>query len=101
MKEKHQHDLPKKLRQGKSGKQGFQAPTLGGHGGSVKTDLQDIHWTPAKLGIVGTILLAPFTFAIIVSFQAGNSLVGAVLIVIGLLVGLLYLALRFIENNEF
>lgn len=101
MKEKHQHNLPKKLRQGRTGKQGFHAPTLGGHGGRVQTDLKEIHWTPAKLGIVGTVLLAPYTFAIIVSFQAGNSLIGAVLILIGLLVGFLYLALRFIENNEF
>ena len=101
MKEKHQHNLPKKIVKGRSGKQEFKAPTLGGHGGRVQTDLKEIHWTPAKLGIVGTALLAPFTFAIVVSFQSGNGLIGVVLLLIGLLVGLLYLALRYIENNEF
>lgn len=98
---KKKHNLPNRLVKGKSGQAGFEAPTLGGHGGRVETNLKDIHWTPAKLGIVSTVLLAPFTFAIVVSFQAGNSLIGIVLIGLGLFVGLIYLALRFIENNDF
>lgn len=98
---KEKHNLPKKIKKGKSGQAGFEAPGLGGRGGKIETNWKDIHWTPAKLGIVSTVLLAPFTFAIVVSFQAGNSLIGIVLIFIAMLVGLMYLALRYIENNEF
>ena len=98
---KEKHNLPDRLVKGKSGQAGFEAPTFGGQGGRIQTNLKNIHWTPAKLGIVSTALLAPFTFVIVVSFQAGNSLVGIILIFVAILVGLMYLALRYIENNEF
>ena len=99
---KKDYNLPARLVKGKSGQQEVKVPAAApGGGGRVDTNWKDIHWTPAKLGIVSTVLLAPLTFAIVVSFQAGNSLIGIVLIGLGLFVGLMYLALRFIENNEF
>ena len=96
------HHVPKKLVQGKTGKSiGAEPPRLAGRGGNINTSLRDIHWTPAKLSIVSTALLAPFTFVIIVAFNAGNTLVGTILIGLAVFVGLMYLALRYIENNEF
>ena len=94
------NNLPKRLVTGKSGRQETKVPTIGGRG-RIDMNLKDIHWTPAKLSIVSTVLLAPLTLAIVLSFQVGNSLVGIILIGLGLFVGLIYLALRFIENNDF
>jgi hypothetical protein len=97
---KDKHNLPKRLVRGKTGQQEAKAPIIGG-GGRIDTSLKDINWTPAKLGIVSTVLLAPFTFAIVVAFHSGNALVGLILVGLGVFVGLLYLALRYIDNNEF
>lgn len=99
---KEKHNLPKRLVQGKSGQQGINVPSAAsGGGGGIQTNWKDIHWTPAKLGVVATVLLAPLTFAIVISFHVGNSLIAIILIGLGLFVGLMYLALRFVENNEF
>ncbi len=93
------NNLPKKLVAGKSERQETKVPTVGGRG-RIDVKLKDIHWTPTKLSIASTVLLAPLTLAIVLSFQAGNSLVAIILIGLGLFVGLMYLALRFIENND-
>lgn len=97
---KDKHNLPKRLVQGKTNQQEVKAPIIGGDG-RIDTSFPDIHWTRTKLGIVSTVLLTPFTFAIIVSFQSGKALVGIILIGLGVFVGLMFLALRYIDNNEF
>ena len=96
---KDKHNLPKRLVRGKTGQQEAKAPIIGGQG-RIDASFQNIHWTRAKVGIVSTVLLAPFTFAIVVSFQSGNALIGLILVGLGVFVGLIYLALRYIDNNE-
>ena len=97
---KEKNNLPNRLVKGKTGQKEAKVPTIGGRG-RINTNFQDIHWTPAKLGIVSTVLLAPLTFAIIVTFQSGSTLFGLILIGLGIFVGLMYLALRYIDNNDF
>ena len=97
---KEKNNLPNRLVRGKANQQETKVPTIGGRG-RIDTSLKDINWTPAKLSIVSTVLLAPFTFAIVVSFQSGNALIGVLLIGVGVLVGSLYLILRYIDNNDF
>ena len=95
-------NLPDRLVRGKSKQpQQIKVPKSGGTGGSINTSLSDINWTPAKLRIVMTVLLAPIVTAIIVSFNAGNLLISLVLIGLIVFVGVLYLALRYIDQNEF
>ena len=103
MKKGQGHNLPNRLVKGKLNKsQPAEAPTINaGGGGSINTGLKDINWTTAKLRIVATILLAPVVSAIIISFNAGNSLVGLILIGLLIFVGLMYLTLRYIDRNEF
>ena len=97
------HNLPNRLVTGKRNRpEPAEPPTIrGGGGGKIDTNIKDINWTPAKLRIVATILLAPMVTAIIVSFNVGNILIGLVLIGLLIFVGLIYLALRYIEQNEF
>lgn len=97
---KEKQNLPDRLVRGKARQQEAKVPIVGGRG-RIDTNFKDIRWTPAKLGIVSTVLLAPFTFAIVVSFQVGNTLVGLILLGLGIFVGLMYLALRYIDNNDF
>ena len=94
-------NLPKKLVNGKSKQFEAKAPNIGGSGGRIDTSLSDINWTPAKIRIVMTVLIAPIITAIIVSFNAGNILISLVLTGLIIFVGLLYLALRYIDRNEF
>lgn len=96
-----EHNLPKKLVSGKSNQFEAKVPKSGGTGGRIDTSLNDINWTPAKIRIVLTVLLAPVITAIIVSFNAGNILISLVLIGLIIFVGVLYLALRYIDQNEF
>ncbi len=95
------HKLPKKLVQGKVAKsQKVEVPIIGG-AGKIETNWKDIHWTPVKLSIVLAVLVIPFLAAIAIAFRTGNSLVGVLLIGLIVFVGLMYLALRYIEENEF
>ena len=95
------HNLPKRLHIGKTnGSQEAKVPMIGGTG-QIGTNWKDIHWTPAKISLVSSIILAPITFAIVVSFKVGNILVGLILIGALVFMGLMYLALRYIEGNEF
>jgi hypothetical protein len=97
------HNLPDRLVKGKSNQpRPAEPPAVSGQGGGkISTNVKDINWTPAKLRIVATILLAPMVTAIIVSFNVGNILIGLVLIGLLMFVGFIYLALRYIEQNEF
>ena len=96
-----EHNLPDRIVKGKSNPSEVQAPKTSGAGGRINTSLSEINWTPAKVRIVLTVLLAPVVTAIIVSFNAGNILIGFVLIGLIIFVGAIYLALRYIEKNEF
>ncbi len=96
-----ENNLPDRLVKGKSNQSEIQAPKISGAGGSINTSLSEINWTPAKIRIVLTVLLAPVITAIIVSFNSGNILIGFVLIGLIVFVGTIYLALRYIEQNEF
>ena len=94
-------NLPKKLVSGKSNQSEAKAPKHGGTGGRIDTSLNDINWTPAKIRIVLTVLLAPIVTAIIVSFNAGNLPIALVLIGLIIFVGVLYWTVRYIDRNEF
>ncbi len=95
------HNLPKRLVTGGLKKsQEAQVPAIGGKG-SIATNWREIRWTPAKLSIASIIILAPISFAIVLSFKAGNILIGLILIGLIVFMGLMYLALRYIEHNEF
>ena len=95
------HNLPNRLVRGGTKKSHeAQVPIIGGKG-KIDTSWKDIHWTPIKLSIVSIVLLAPISCAIVLSFKAGNSLVGMILIGLLIFMGLIYLALRYIEQNEF
>lgn len=98
---KKRHKVPKKLIQGKTNKS--QPANLApiGKGGKILTNLPDIHWNAPKLTVASVAILAPITFTIVLSFKAGNILIALVLIGIIIFMGLIYLALRYIEDNEF
>ncbi|WP_319422985.1 hypothetical protein [Pleurocapsa sp. FMAR1] len=97
----HRH-LPKMLRQGKVNRsQEAKPPQTIGASGSIMTNLQDINWTPKKLGLVIAALTIPYLIAVIAVIQAGNVLVGSILIGLALFVGLVYLALRWIDKSDF
>ena len=51
--------------------------------------------------IAATLLNVPFLLATVMTFKSGNALVGLILVGIAIFVGLFYLALRYIEENEF
>ena len=95
------HNVPKKLIQGKTNKSSpANVPSMD-QGGKIITNFQEIRWTKPKLTLVSVALLAPITFTIVLCFKAGNSLIGLILIGIIMFMGLMSLALRYIDNNEF
>ena len=97
-----EHNLPDRLVKGKTNKsQEARVPTASGAGGRINTGFADINWTPAKIRIVLTVLLAPVITVIIISFNSGNIFISLVLIGLIIFVGLLYLTLRYIDKNEF
>ena len=99
---KKRHKVPKKLIQGKTNRsQPAKIASLERRGGKILTNLPDIDWNAPKLTIVSVAILAPITFAIVLSFKAGNIFIALVLIGIIVFMGLIYLALRYIEDNEF
>ena len=98
---KKQNNIPKKLTQGKTGRsQEAKVPVAMGGGGHVKTDI-NIRWTRNKAVLAGLLLGVPFLLSTVVAFKAGNILIGCVLVGLAIFVGLIYLALQYIENNEF
>lgn len=101
MKEK-KYNLPGRLIRGKTpNSQEAKVPPLAGGQGKIATDLRDIRWTPAKLSIASIVILSPISFAIVLSFKAGNILIGIILIALLIFMGLMYVALRYIDQNEF
>lgn len=86
---------------GKTGQAQNQAPIFGGAGGQINTKLKDIKWTPKKLAMAFAILGIPFLIVVLLIFKSGNIMIGMVFIGLAAFIGLMYLALRFIDNNEF
>ena len=90
--------LPKKLNLGGTRQsQEAKEPIIGG-GGRIETNWKDIDWTPTKLGIVLAALGIPYSIAIVVCFAVGNNLIAGTLIGLAVFIGLMFLALRFIEQ---
>jgi len=95
------YKLPNRLvRGGQKRSVEAKAPAPGGRGGRIGTT-NNIRWTPRKKIIAATVLGVPVLLATFASFKAGNALVGLILVGMTVFVGLIYLALRYIENNEF
>ena len=96
------HNLPGRLVKG-GAKQSQEAkvPIAQGGGGKIPINFIEIRWTPTKVSIASMIVLAPISFAIVLSFKAGNILIGLILIGLVVFMGLIYLALRYIDKNEF
>lgn len=95
------HNVPKKLVQGKVGKsQEAKVPKAMGGAGHVQTNI-NIRWTRNRAVIAAALLGVPFLLATVAAFKSGNIMVGCILVLIAAFVGLIYLALRYIENNDF
>ena len=93
--------LPRKLVQGKINKsQEARVPTIGGQG-QIGTNWKDINWTPTKLAIVLTALIVPFAIGVISAVRAGNIVVTVLFIGLAIFVGLMYLLLRYLDENDF
>jgi hypothetical protein len=98
---KKKYKLPDRLVEGGTKtSQGAIAPALGRKGGRIGRNL-NIRWTPRKKVIAAAVLGVPFLLATAMAFKSGYSLVGVILVGIAGFVGLMYLALRYIEANEF
>lgn len=96
---KKKRQLPQKLNLGRIARsQEANAPGKLVRGGRIETNWKDINWTPTKLVMVIAVLGIPYLIAIIISFMVGNNLIGGTLVGLAILVGLMFLALRFIEQ---
>ncbi|MEL6579949.1 MAG: hypothetical protein AAFQ14_09355 [Cyanobacteria bacterium J06621_12] len=95
------HNLPNRLVQGGQ-KRSVDAkpPATVGAKGKIDTSI-NIRWTPRKKVIAATVLGVPFLLSTVSAFKSGNALVGIILVGLAVFFGLMYLALRYIENNEF
>lgn len=97
------HKLPNRIKMGQTNRRPAPSPpTVGGGQGRIETiNLPEINWTPAKLRIVTAFLTIPFILVLIWTFKSGSVLIGLILCGMAIFVGLMYLALRYIENNDF
>ena len=105
MPDKNHNRLPKKIVQGSTNRS-QEAKAPGDVGGANRIDANnakwaDIKWTPKKLGLVVAFLSIPYLLTIIGIFKSGNTLVAGILIFLGVLIGLFYLLLRWIEKADF
>ncbi|NJK55681.1 MAG: hypothetical protein HC939_06635 [Pleurocapsa sp. SU_5_0] len=95
------YNLPQRLVTGATKKsQEAQVPTAIGGDGQIGSNL-NIRWTPRRRVIAATVLGVPFLLATAVAFKSGYTLMGIILVGVAVFVGLMYLALRYIEANEF
>lgn len=98
--ENKKNNLPERLvRGGAKRSQEAKVPVASGGEGSVRTNL-NIRWTRNKAVIAATVLGVPFLLATVMAFKSGNLVIGCVLVVIAVFFAFIYLALRYIENNE-
>ncbi len=101
MANKDNYKLPKYIRLGKTASSQEARTPNGLSKGRVRTNLQDINWTPTKLTMTIIALSIPYLIAVIGSFLSGNSMVGLIFIGLGALVIGMYLLLRYIERSDF
>jgi hypothetical protein len=92
--------LPTQIIQGKAARAEAKIST-GGKYGNIQTNWKDINWTPKKLSLAIAFLSIPYLTAMIATFRSGHILIFILLIGMGVFVGLLYLALRMIEKEDF
>ena len=96
--------LPKKITQGKTPRsQEAEVPTAVAGGGRIdgKVAWANVKWTPKKLGLVIPFLSIPYLLIIISTFKAGNTVVAGIMIGIVVLIGSLFLLLRWMEQADF
>jgi hypothetical protein len=95
------YKLPQRLVTGGTKKsQEAVAPTFVAGSGQIGSNL-NIRWTPSRLVIAATLLGVPFLLTTVMAFKSGKILIGVILVGMAVFVGLMYLALRYIEANEF
>lgn len=95
------NNLPRKFIQGKTRhSQEARVPTIGGQG-KIQTNWQDINWTPTKLAIVLPALIIPFAIGVIGAFKAGNPIIILLLVGLIIFVAIVYLLLRYLDENDF
>jgi hypothetical protein len=97
---KKKHKLPDRLIRGGS-KRSHEAkvPDMGGSG-AIGSNM-NIRWTPRKRVIAATVLGVPFLLVTTIAFKSGHFFIGVILVGVAFFVGLMYLALRYIEANDF
>jgi hypothetical protein len=100
-KKKQKYKLPDRLVTGGS-KSSHEAkvPGLTGASGAIGTNI-NIRWTPRKRVIAATVLGVPFLLVTAIAFKSGHIFIGVILVGVAFFVGLMYLALRYIEANDF
>jgi len=97
----NKNNLPDRLVKGGSNRSSeAKVPVTGKGSGRVLTNL-NVRWTPRKATIATTLLGLPFLFATVLIFKSGNILIGCVFVGLALFVGLIYVALRYIEKSDF
>lgn len=103
MPDKNDHHLPQRLTQGKTNRsQEARPPKKSGKGGTIdpKASWANVQWTPKKLGLVVCFLSIPYLLVIIGTLKAGNVLVAGIMIGLVVLIGSLFLLLRWIEQLD-
>jgi len=101
MSKKNPEKLPKKLIQGKtSGSQGASFdPRYGA--GKIQSNWQDIKWTPTKRILITAVLIVPYLIAIAGCLVSGFNFIAYILIALAIMIGLLFWALRLIDQGDF
>jgi hypothetical protein len=79
---------------------GGNLPLIGGKA-HIETTWRDIKWTRKKLFLIIFLLGLPYLMTIIATYLAGLTMVTFVLIGLALLVGILFLIVRWVENADF
>ena len=98
---KKEPNIPKHITQGRTGRsQEAKVPIAQGGAGNVNTNL-NIRWTRGRAIFATALLGVPFLLATVAAFKSGNILVGCILVGVAVFFGLMYLALRYIEANDF
>ena len=101
MSKKKPEKLPKKLIQGKtSGSQGANFDPKYGSG-KIQTNWEDIKWTPTKRIVTIAVLVVPYLIAIVACLASGINLIAYILIGLAVMIGLLFWALRLIDQGDF
>lgn len=80
---------------------GGNLPLIGGTGANIQTNWQDIKWNRKKLFLTICFLSLPYLMTIIATYLAGMVIITFVLIGLALLVGILFIIVRWLERADF